>query len=286
MEFAPYDSACDREAVRRIWQEIGWIDRNNSKETEALDHFIEAATARVARLEGAAECLAVGAAGSMQYLDASLPMVGVTAVTTSPVARKRGLAGRLTARLIADHAQQGALLAVLGIFDQGYYERLGFGTGSYDHRAKIAPADLKVPLPEGPVCRLTTDDWEEMHACRLQRTRRHGFISLDSPLITRASTLWTKNGIGLGFRDPASRQLTHYLWCQTDDLEDGPYQVACMVYSDYRQFLSLLGILKSLEDQVRQVTFKEPAGIQIQDLIERPFRSYGTTQGSKFARRS
>ena len=56
-------------------------------------------------------------------------------------------------------AADGAALSMLGIFDQGYYDRLDFGTGSYDHRVAVQPRDLRVRLPKRAPCRLTAVNW-------------------------------------------------------------------------------------------------------------------------------
>jgi hypothetical protein len=272
----------DRDSVLQMWHEIGWLDQTNARECEAFDYFAQAGPGLVVRFDGAAECLALSTAGRLRYLDADIRLAGITAVTTSPIARQQGLAGRTTAQLVAHCVDQGAQLAMLGIFDQGYYDRLGFGAGSYDHRIHVAPEDLKVALPSQPVCRLGPDDWEAMHDCRVNRTPLHGFVTLDSPMITRGEALWSKNGRGLGFRNAEGR-VTHFLWYEADDLEYGPYRACVLCYSDYHQFLDLVGILKSLKDQVKVVAFREPPGIQIQDLIDRPFDNRAKTKGSKYA---
>jgi hypothetical protein len=79
--------------------------------------------------------------------------------------------------------------------------------------------------------------------------------------------------------------VTHFLWYEADNLEFGPYRVPVLCYSDNQQFVELLGILRSLKEQVRLVAFREPPGIQIQDLLDRPFRNQAKTQGSQYVNR-
>jgi len=67
--------------------------------------------------------------GSLRYLEQDLPFCAVCGVTTGYAGQKQGLAGKLTAELIALDVAEGALVAGLCMFEQGYYDRLGFGTG-------------------------------------------------------------------------------------------------------------------------------------------------------------
>ena len=43
--------------------------------------------------------------------------------------------------------------------------------------------------------------------------------------------------------------------------------------------IELLSAIKSLADQIYSITIREPQGLQIQDLIKRPFRQNGITSG-------
>src|SRR6185295_5181096 len=108
----------DRDAVHRIWQECGWLEKGKD---EQLDRFVQAGHALVADIYGEAECLVLTAPGTLRYLDEDLPTSCITGVTTSRVARKQGLANRLTARAVAADAAEGALLSALTMFEQGYY---------------------------------------------------------------------------------------------------------------------------------------------------------------------
>ncbi|MBM3135274.1 MAG: hypothetical protein FJZ89_08355, partial [Chloroflexi bacterium] len=61
-----------------------------------------------------------------------------------------------------------------------------------------------------------------------------------------------------------------------------PHEVWLMVFQTAEQFRELMALLQSLGDQVRAVGLREPPGIQIQDLLEQPFRQRALTKGSKF----
>jgi hypothetical protein len=283
VDISPYVAERDREAVQRICQEAGWLDPEDLDSAEGIDLYLQCGRALVARFEEKAESLAAAAPGTLQYLGAELPFSGITTVATSHVARRKGLATRLTARLVALEATEGALVSWLGVFDQGYYDRIGFGSGTYDHRVALNPRELSVPVPNRRPCRLTKDHGAEMHACRMRRWKRHGALTFAPAEMTRGAVLRTPNGFGLGFRDGPQGQLSHHLWCRPDDMRQGPYRIPWMAYQTGGQLLELLGVLKSLGDQVQLITLCEPPDVQLQDLVARPFRSYEASVDSRFA---
>lgn len=55
-----------------------------------------------------------------------------------------------------------------------------------------------------------------------------------------------------------------------------------LTHQTHDQLLELLALLKSLGDQVRLVELCEPPGIQLQDLLRRPFRQRRVTRRSKY----
>jgi hypothetical protein len=286
MCFRVYDPEKDSDAVHRIWHETGWIEAGHEPQ---MDLFIEAGRSWVAMIDGEAECLVNTAAGTVRYLDADLPMSCVTGVTTSRIARKQGYAARLTAKSIAADAEEGALVSALGMFEQGFYNRLGFGTGGYEHLVSFAPAALRVGDEARPRVprRLTSDDWEMVHANRLRRHRSHGACNITSPSFTRAAMAEYKNGFGLGFTDGPDGALSHHLWGSVPgDVESGPYRVEWMAWQTPEHLLELLGLIKNLGDQVALVRIREPAGVQLQDLLDKPFARYTVTEGSKYEARA
>jgi predicted acetyltransferase len=282
MEFRVYDAERDREAAHRIWREIGWLEAGKAEQEEAMDLLVGCGRALVADVAGEAECLVLTAPGHIRYGEEDLRFACVTAVTTSRVARKRGLAGRLTAEAVAAEAAQGAVVAGLGTFEQGYYDRLGFGTGGYEYRLSFDPAWLAVGVEARPPKRLGVEDWAEAHVARLGRRRGHGGCNLTPPETTRAEMRWAANGFGLGYADGPQGELSHYLWGETSAAEGGPYRILWMVYRTAGQFLELMALIKSLGDQVRLVTMREPPGIQLQDLLEKPGQIRTITQQSKY----
>jgi hypothetical protein len=279
MEYRIYDPARDRDTVRRIWHETGWA--HPGKE-EFMDVFLAAGRTVVADLDGEAECLVNTMPGTIRYLDADLSFSAVTAVTTSRPARKQGLARRLTAQAVALDAAEGALVAGLGMFEQGYYNQLGFGTGPYEHIVAFDPAQLNVRVKPRVPRRITHDDWALVHASRLARIRGHGSLNIDPVEMTRHAMQQMDNGFGLGYCDGPAGELTHHFWCTTRAVERGPYFAAWMTYRTRDQFLELMALMRSLGDQVRLMRMNEPQGLQLQDLLLHPFRGRVATRGTDF----
>lgn len=279
MHVRVFDPLRDSEAAHRIWREVGWLEKDKE---EAMDLIVAAGRALVADLDGSAECLVISAPGTVRYLCDDLPLSIVTGVTTSLVARKQHLARRVAAQVIAADVADGALIAGLGMFEQGFYNQLGFGTGGYEHWLSFDPAQLTVAAsPRVPV-RLSTDDWERIHSLRLQRLRGHGAVNLFSANLTRGEMLLSSKSAGFGYCDGPDGSLSHYVWCGIDDAGHGPYWVKWMVYQTFDQFLELMALLKSFGDQVRLIRMIEPAGIQLQDLLRQPFRNRDLTAKARF----
>ncbi len=280
MNIRPYDPERDQEAVRRIWREVRWIE--NEAHERAMDCFLEDARALVTDLDGAAECLAITTPATIRYLDEDLSLSVVAAVTTSRIARKQGLARRLTAALVAADAADGALVSALGMFEQGFYDQLGFGSGGYEHWISFDPAHLTVTNKARIPRRLTLDDWKLVHQAMLARQRGHGACTLLPPATMRAEMIWSKDGFGLGYCDGPHGELSHFFWGEGKG-EHGPYSLPFVAYQNAEQLLELLALLKGLGDQVHLVRMREPRDIQLQDLLRHPLRQRQVTSKSEFA---
>jgi hypothetical protein len=281
MTYRAYDEERDREAAHRIWRETGWLEEGQEG---AMDIFLRAGRAMVAEVNGEAECLVASAPGEMRYLDETLPFAAVTAVTTSRVARKQGYARELTARIVAADAADGALVSGLGMFEQGFYNQLGFGTGSYEHWVSFDPARLRLEVQARVPQRVTADDSQAVHAALLARRRVHGSVAFAPPEMVEGEMRWPKNGFGLGYYDGPKSELTHFLWGRAKG-EYGPYSVGYMAYRTLDQFLELMALLRNLGDQVRLVRMREPPGVQLQDLIAQPFKQRQITERGQFEAR-
>lgn len=276
MRMRPFDKERDQEATRRIWREIDWL---RGGQEEVMDIYVGAGQAHVAEVGGQAECLVLTAPGTLRYLRGSLPFCGITGVATSHVVRRQGFATRLTARAIAERAAAGDVVAGLGMFEQGFYNRLGMGTGGYEHQISFDPSRLTVEGRPRIPQRLTPEDWKQAHQARLERRRGHGAVTMTPAAITRAEMLEDgRKGFGLGYRDGPDGALSHYVWLSAEDVGHGPYHVRWMAYQTGEQFLELMRVIKSLGDQVLRVTMQEPPHVMMQDLVEQPFKQSRMTR--------
>lgn len=279
MTIRTYDPKRDREAIVRIWKETGWLEKEKG---EGLDSLAQCSTSYVAEIEGSAESLVMATPGTMRYLEKDLPLSAICGVTTSRIGRQQGFARELTARVLAHDAREGAVVSVLGMFEQGFYNRLGFGTGGYEHWVSFDPTSLELSIKHGIPSRLGKDDWKAIHSSMLNRLRHHGSCNLLPEEISKGELLLSDDtSFGLGYYNKEG-ELTHHLWAYPKDVENGPYSIRWMVFQDYYQFLQLMALLKSLGDQVFLVQMREPRGIQIQDLIKRPLQKSIISRRSDF----
>ena len=283
MEIREYNQERDLAAVQRIWREIGWVSSDEG--AECLVDFLAVGRSLVAALDGGgeAECLVHAVPGAMRYQDGDSPICAITAATTGRVARRQGMALRLTARQLAASALDGAEVAVLGVFDQGFYDRLGFGTGSYDHFFRFDPATLLMDAGFRPPQRLGPADWRAVHGAMLARRRGHGGCVLHPPEVMQAELNWRPNGFGFGYWEGGA--LSHCLWLAVAEgaLNQGPYSVQMLAYQRPEQLLELLAVLRSLADQINLVEMNEPQDVQLQTLLRQPFRNRRLTRNSDFA---
>jgi len=278
MKYRIYDPEKDKKAVNRIWLETGWIKKDDPK---PMDILIEGSRTIVADINDNPECLVVSALGDIDYLGEKLSFSGIGGVTTSLIARKQKLAGHLTATRIALDVLDGAIVCGLGMFEQGYYDKLGFGTGSYENIIHFSPSTLNIDVIPRVPDRITPEDWQEVHNSRLKRLRKHGSLNFHLPAPTRAEMHWIKTGFGYGYRN-SKGELTHHIWMSGQGKEHGPFRLSWLNYQNYNQFLELLALLKSFGDQVHLVTLIEPSGIQFQDFLNKPFHYRSISEKSNF----
>lgn len=242
-------------------------------------HMLEAGSCIVGCLNDSAECAVTTAPGSIYYLDQELSLCAVTAVTTSRIARKQGFARVMTAMQLAEAAEAGAAVAALGMFDQGFYDQVGFGTGAYDHTIRFDPSSLLVDVAFRVPSRIHQDDWAQVHSAMAGRMKHHGACTLTSPEIFKAEMAWGENCFGLGYY--SGEQLTHFFWAESKG-EHGPYTINAMAYRTVDELLELLALIRSLGDQVSSVIMIEPPHVQLQSLLSQPFRHRRNTRQSVF----
>lgn len=283
MTIRDYNPDTDLAAVKRIWRECGWIKEN--QEADVLETFLSVGEGVVATVDGEAEGFAHSTPGLVQYQNEELKLGAVTAVTTSHIARKLGFASKLTAKVLARQAESGHEVSALGMFDQGFYDRLGFGTGTYETWITFDPTSLVVDYPFRPPKRLKVSDYKAVHGAMMARAANHGNVRLLPPEIVAAELAWDENTYGLGYFDGPNGTLSHFIWGSAEG-EHGPYTVTWRAWQTREQLLELLALIKSLGDQVGSFGMLEFGEIQLQDLLREPMRQRRTTAKAKHENKS
>jgi predicted acetyltransferase len=282
MIYRPYDSERDEKAVIRIWQECGWPDLKKSKKNRvAFRDWVSCGTADVVEFRGEAESLVTSHPGSITMLDTDLSFQAVTSVTVGRPMRRMGGAGELTAMVVSRAAEEGFAVSGLGIFDQGFYDKLGFGNFPYSRTVTVDPLTLTVPELKRPPIRLTKKDISRMIENTSSRFNHHGLVKIPPEGFMRLIVEQSDDCFGLGFEDNDG-YLSHHLWAKSKG-PHGPYEVWWMVYRDFEGLMELLSLMRNLGDQVNAFKFREPWGVQIQDLVKRPFRTRDISTGGEFA---
>ena len=278
MEIRDYDHERDLDAVKQIWREVGWGDDEGVK---ALDEFLPTTDTVVFDIDGTAECSVISVNGSIRIIDTDVPLGVVAGVTTSRVARRLGAARALTARTLANQADAGMAVSALGMFDQGFYDTVGYGTGTYVNRIVFDPAKIDTGRSFRPPKRLTADDLDAMYTAMRNRARGHGGCSLDALMLFRSEWRWMDNPFALGYYDGPGETLSHFFMGAAEG-ERGPYEIVFIAYQNVDQLIELLSLIGALGDQVQAIGMHEPAEIQMRDFLREPFRTRRMTQKSKF----
>ncbi len=269
----PYDQDAHEAATIRNWKEISWIDpESKDKDTEIVKRCLGEWKTLIGLYNGSPEASSSWTPGTVRIGSTDLSLCAITGVTTSRYARVEGLASRVTVSALHSGAQAGMAVAALGCFDQGFYNRFGFGNGPYIHILRFDPATLRVDRLSRAPDRLDPDNTAECHEARLRRHRTHGAVNIPLPVQTELGLFDADNPLGVGFRD-SSGELSHHMWLSGKDRESGPLSVDGAAVSSPEQWLELLGYLRSLSSDVRLIRMGQPPGLQLLDLIHQPFRN-------------
>lgn len=269
MAWRAYDPDRDGSDVARIWHEVGWTDGSDAH-AEAVRTFFSGGHGLVAPIDGEVEAALHWVPGTYRWLDADVPVAAVSGLTTSRVGRRRGHGPTLLSEALAQMVDAGAEVATLGAFEQGYYDRFGFGADPYDHRLTFDPGALTVPIPHRRPVRIGADDHAEVQALLERRHRAHGGLVLEHARGMEAALTWAVDLWGLGLRADDGR-LTGVVMGEAKD-EHGPYTAEWLLYETTDDLLDLLGVLRLLSDQVWTVAVDEPPEVQLQDLLDAPNR--------------
>lgn len=277
MKYRTFDLEKDKESVFRIFNECGWV-QDKKKDYNQIK-FLSAANTLIHDVNGEAEVMTNSSIGTIRYQNETLTLSAITGVIASLLARKQGFASKLTAIRLALDAENGAEVAVLCIFDQGYYNKLGFGNGSYEQIVNFTPSTLNIKRkPKTPV-RLSEKDYKKIHKNRVNRMPCHGSIVL--PEFITLPVLEKTETVCFGYFDNKGN-LTHHILLKGKGKEKGPVWIDWMAYENLDQLMDLLAFLKSFEEQFLMIQMVEPPFINMQDFIHRPFQKYEMTEKSEF----
>ena len=267
----------DLKAIKRIWREVGWVTEDAPE--KAMDIIFAVDDTVVGCINGNPECSVLAQSGTMRLDETDLPLCVIAAVTTSRIGRGQGFAQNLTAWQLARGAKKGAAVAALGMFDQGFYNKVGFGTGAYTNEFAIDPSSIDVSVKPRTPSRLSEADSDAMLTAMVNRPRKHGAVVINNAHSARAECLMSENSFGLGYF--SGKTLTHFIWLSGEG-EHGPYTLEKIGYSNGEQLLELLALLKSLADQIYSIKLREPPEIQLQSMLKRPFREQAIAEEGKY----
>jgi hypothetical protein len=279
-----YDPDVERADLLRVWKETGWFPRSDDAKVNTMADFAGETDTWVGTLNETIEAIVVNTNGQVLYDREDLPFTGVMTVAVGRPARKMGVAGKITAHAVSEAARGGAAVVGLGCFEQGYYDRLGFGTGAYRTWVSFDPTTLKTRVKARVPRRISPDEWPALHAARRQRRRVHGGLNLDLPITGRTGLVPVSHPVILGYDDGPDGALSHYVVMGNAPNPDaGPYEVLYLCWETAAQFDELIALLRAQGDQMRGMTVLEPPGVQWQDLLTEPHRHFMITAGSGFA---
>ncbi len=109
-----------------------------------MEIFIKKGDSIVTEYNNEVEALVSSNYGKIQYLGNELNYSNIGEVITGLTVRNKGLGGQLTAVKIAQEAASGIHVTGLGMFEHGFYNKLGFGTASGNKVYSFSPSALKI----------------------------------------------------------------------------------------------------------------------------------------------
>ncbi len=273
-----YDKEKHLEKCISIWMDAGWLMNGQEK---LANLWFDSADALVGKHVNDVVALGLAHSGTFHHAAHSqnISFCAISAITVAFQGRKLGFAGTLTAELLARGAERGEAFAGLGMFEQGFYDRLGFANFPYTRIAEFRPSELMLSgsFSSDPV-RLGKENWQDIHQNRINRLRYHGSVNLP-PVITRADMEINKKTFAIGFRNK-NGEMTHHYVVRSVKGEHGPMRVIWMAFQTPDQFKDILLSIKSFGDQIDIVSLQEPPGIQFQSLLRKPISSSRQSTGS------
>lgn len=196
-----------------------------------------------------------------------LPTGGVTAVSSPPEHRRRGLVGEMLAASLAEYRDRGWPLAALRPFDEAFYARYGWATGVRRHVATVEVDALATTqeAASGSFHRVDPsaapgafDDtfaaWLEGYGLATDRTddwwRDRVTQTYESPLYCYA---WERDGDVRGY----------VLY----EVEEGTLETHEFAHADHEAYLNLLRFCHDHDSQVETVRLRGPDHGRLLDVV-------------------
>ncbi len=251
-----------------LWCQAGWREEHFDME-ELLKHYIPAGTIFIAEQQGAIAGEVGTMPGNYRHCHSDIQLCAVTSVVIAIEQRRRAVGSDLTRRALRQALAEGAEVALLGAFDLGYYNRLGFGNGLPHRMIIIDPADIITNGAPPNLRKLTKTDVPAMHEARLRRYPVHGACSLYPSGFTASIAYATApHALALGIYH--RKKLTAHLWAVVKD--DVTLTIEWWAADSPQHWLELLRGVASLQDQVQRIIMPYPARICLEDLLKSPCR--------------
>lgn len=280
MEFRVVNAKPDLEQLKLLWKDAAW-DAELEDYEAALRHLIPHTHSLVADDDRGIAAVVASMGGEFQFLESSLPMSVVLSVLSAAHARRQGHSAELLTILLQQEQTRGAVVAVLGAFDQGYYDKLGFGTGGYDPVMVMNPAALRIPSharraldhPSVRIRRITNADSEALFASWVRHKRYHGACTAKNVgFVSAMMHGMAGQGFGLAICEGSGTNehiAAHFFGKR---LGEGKLDILWACADTPARYLQLLEVIHRLSDQLEQVKLTPPPYIALHDLLARPLR--------------
>ncbi|WIM95201.1 GNAT family N-acetyltransferase [Actinoplanes oblitus] len=171
-------------------QAYAWLPSPATSDEDEVKHranapFFETTTMLVAEADGVAMACAAALPMRQNVRGLVLEMAGISAVTSDPEARRRGVVRQLMERLLRQAREEGAAVSALYPFRPSFYAKFGYVGIPRVRVARFAPAGLGDLLHHelpGSVRRLPGKEAFDEYDALVHRLlpERHGFAVFDA----------------------------------------------------------------------------------------------------------
>ncbi|WP_254537806.1 GNAT family N-acetyltransferase [Halomarina litorea] len=204
---------------------------------------------------------------------------GLSAVSTPPQNRRRGLVRRLLAESLAEYREREHYLSALWPFEYAFYRKFGWATTSRYAETTFDPDALSFvdgvePPGEGTgrYRELSGDDWKAMETVyRAANDRGLSMHRTEEWWRKRVLTWWEAEPYAYGWeRDGDLRGYLVYDVQDDDEAEGRTMRVNELCAADHEARLELLRFCRYHDSQVKRVRLYGPVDTTLQDLVSDP----------------